>query len=97
MLLKHYAPRAKMRINVTNLLPNEIGLGFGKCILGDNAFNLSSNADIDECAMKFYPMLRAIDKVVLNSSYDTIAVAPIPDCGIGAAINDKLRRGSFVG
>ena len=49
--------------------------------------NLSERGDLAEAAASFFAALRALD-----ARADVIAVAPIPDEGLGEAINDRLRR-----
>ena len=84
-LLKHYAPRAKLRLNVHSPNPNEALLGFGKT--KNATLNLSRDGNVTEAASNLFAMLRELDK-----THDAIAVAPIPDVGLGAAINDRLWR-----
>ena len=83
-LLSHYAPRAKVRLNVTTPDPAELYLGFGtmSCDL-----NLSDSADLVEAAANLFGHLHQLDAMD-----NPIAVAPIPEHGLGAAINDRLRR-----
>ncbi|MCA0857479.1 L-threonylcarbamoyladenylate synthase [Phaeobacter italicus] len=83
-LLSHYAPRAKVRLNVTTPDPAELYLGFGtmSCDL-----NLSDSADLVEAAANLFGHLHQLDAME-----KPIAVAPIPEHGLGAAINDRLRR-----
>ena len=84
-LLKHYAPRATLRLNADNPNPNEAFLGFGKT---ENAtLNLSQDGNVKEAASNLFAMLRELDK-----TYDAIAVSPIPNVGLGATINDRLWR-----
>lgn len=85
MLKSHYAPNAKVRLNAQTKQDGEAYIAFGKTdIVAD--FNLSETGDLSEAARNLYRALRVLDKV------DTIAVAPIPNQGIGAAINDRLHR-----
>ena len=84
-LASHYAPNAAVRLNVTHKTKSEILIGFG-AIKGD--VNLSSKGDLQEAAHALFATLRAADK----SGHATIAVAPIPNTGIGIAINDRLKR-----
>ena len=83
-LLRHYAPDATLRLNVTKPEPGEAFLGFGP---GETTLNLSPSGDLTEAATNLFAMLRRLD-----ADYTRIAVAPIPDEGIGAAINDRLTR-----
>ena len=84
-LESHYAPRAAVRLNATMTEPGETLLGFGQ-IAG--AKNLSPSGDLVEAAANLFAMLRALD----TPGTVRIAVAPIPERGLGVAINDRLRR-----
>lgn len=84
-LLKHYAPNATLRLNACNSNSDEALLGFGDT---QNAtLNLSPSGNLTEAASNFFAMLRELDK-----NFDSIAVVPIPQEGLGAAINDRLQR-----
>jgi L-threonylcarbamoyladenylate synthase len=97
MLEKHYAPNSKLRINATELAPNEIGLNFGdsKLDTGYN-LNLSEKGDLIEAAANLYSMLRTLDNYAIHNDGINIAVAPIPYVNIGFAINDKLKRAAYI-
>lgn len=86
MLESHYAPRARLRLNASRAEPGEKYLAFGAGYRGD--FNLSPSGDLVEAAANLFAFLRALD----SSGTDTIAVAPIPEAGLGEAINDRLSR-----
>ncbi len=86
-LASHYAPRAAIRMNASEALEGEVLLGFGPGVPKDAA-NLSRAGDTIEAAANLYRMLRELDA----SGADTIAVMPIPEHGLGEAINDRLRR-----
>ncbi|ABA05949.1 translation factor SUA5 [Nitrobacter winogradskyi Nb-255] len=93
MLASHYAPRARMRLNAANLAPGEALLAFGPVDPPgiDTAvavMNLSERGDLKEAAAHLFGCLRALDA----SGARTIAVTPIPEDGLGEAINDRLRR-----
>lgn len=89
MLASHYAPRAAMTLNAE--LPKSGGayLGFGP---GQDAetttLNLSQSADLREAARNLFAYLHKLDA----SGVDHISVAPIPQKGLGEAINDRLHR-----
>lgn len=83
-LLRHYAPNAKLRLNVAAPDEGEAFLGFGP---GEATLNLSTSADLTEAAANLFGMLRELDQ-----RHDHIAVAPIPGHGLGEAINDRLTR-----
>lgn len=93
MLASHYAPRARVRLGAEGIEPGEAALLFGPLDLpgADLArarVNLSSRGDLDEAAAALFGALRSLDA----SGAAAIAVAPIPDHGLGEAINDRLRR-----
>lgn len=87
MLASHYAPNAGIRLGATDLRPGEIGLGFAGTLDGARR-DLSPRGDLNEAAANLYGFLRALDA----EGAGTIAVAAIPGHGLGAAINDRLRR-----
>lgn len=84
-LASHYRPSKPLRLNETDRLAGRWLIGFGGV---DGDANLSPDGDLGEAARLLYAMLHAADA----SDAETIAVAPIPGTGIGAAINDRLRR-----
>jgi len=84
-LASHYAPRAPMRLNAATAEPGEVLLGFG-AIAGD--VSLSPSGDLAEAAANLFAALRALD----SRGAARICVAPIPERGLGEAINDRLRR-----
>ncbi|MCP5381510.1 MAG: threonylcarbamoyl-AMP synthase [Kordiimonadaceae bacterium] len=87
-LKSHYAPKTKMRLNVTDPEPGEAFLAFGKYKTDKNSLNLSPSGDLVEAAKNLFSMMRTLDKLGLKN----IAVAPIPLTGLGFAINDRLER-----
>ena len=87
MLTSHYAPNAALRLNADELLPNEAGLDFGRQFAGAT-LDLSPAGDLTEAAAHLYGHLRRLDATTPHR----IAVAPVPESGLGAAINDRLRR-----
>lgn len=84
-LASHYAPRQPLRLDAASAQPDEFHIGFGK-VVGD--VSLSSSGDVVEAAATLFDALHIAEA----SGRDTIAVAPIPSHGLGAAINDRLRR-----
>jgi L-threonylcarbamoyladenylate synthase len=84
-LASHYAPSKLLRLNATDPLDDEFLIGFGS-LEGDA--NLSRSLDLVEAAAKLFDLLHMADA----STKLRIAVAPVPDEGLGAAINDRLRR-----
>ena len=83
-LLRHYAPKAKLRLNVKVPDTGEAYLGFGPM---EATLNLSTTSDLNEAAANLFAMLRDLD-----ARFDRIAVAPVPTKGLGEAINDRLTR-----
>lgn len=83
-LLSHYAPAERVRLNAEAPREDELFLGFGTM---DCDLNLSPSGDLAEAAANLFGHLHALD-----ARGRPIAVAPIPDHGLGAAINDRLRR-----
>ena len=85
-LASHYAPAATVRLGALTAGPGEVLLGFGHA--PDAALNLSPTGNLEEAAANLFAMLRALDR----AEHAGIAVMPIPDHGLGLAINDRLRR-----
>ena len=84
-LTSHYAPSAKLRLNATHKQQGEIFIGFNSL----NAdFNLTETGDLQESATNLFDMLHLADK----QNPIRIAVAPIPNKGVGEAINERLAR-----
>lgn len=81
----HYAPIKSLRINATDRRQDEWMIGFGACA-GDS--NLSHRGDLTEAALNLFDLLHIADA----SDALSIAIAPIPEDGLGSAINDRLRR-----
>ncbi|MEM9356723.1 MAG: L-threonylcarbamoyladenylate synthase [Pseudomonadota bacterium] len=89
-LESHYAPNCRVRLNATDVRPNEHYLAFGPAVPDgiEPLANLSPCGDLVEAATNLFAILRHIDQ----PGIDTVAIAPIPNTGIGVAINDRLRR-----
>lgn len=92
-LLRHYAPSLPVRLNVKyHVKQNEALIAFGKTRLkAKRVINLSPTKDLKEAAHNLFAALIELDEKDL---YSGIAVMPIPNKGIGVAINDKLKRAS---
>ena len=91
-LRSHYAPEAGVRLNATTASATEELIGFGPVAgSGQLAMSLSQTADLREAATNLFAMLHQADAVTSGTGR-TIAIAPIPNDGIGEAINDRLRR-----
>jgi L-threonylcarbamoyladenylate synthase len=92
MLASHYAPAARLRLDATEVRPGEAFLAFGLnpprgATDAVALLNLSPAGDLAEAAARLFAALRELDRRA-----ERIAVAPIPDNGLGEAINDRLRR-----
>ncbi|MCE6959484.1 threonylcarbamoyl-AMP synthase [Cereibacter sphaeroides] len=83
-LASHYAPAVALRLGVTSPAEGETYLGFGH---SGGTLNLSPSGDLVEAAANLFHLLREADRLGRP-----IAVAPIPEKGLGRAINDRLRR-----
>ncbi|MFK3890497.1 L-threonylcarbamoyladenylate synthase [Sphingomonas sp. NPDC079357] len=84
-LATHYAPRKALRLAAAAREAGEWLIGFG-AVEGDDT--LSSTGDLEEAAARLFDALHRADAC----DRERIAVAPIPETGIGVAINDRLRR-----
>jgi len=93
MMASHYAPNAALRLNATDLRVGEALLAFGPwraANVGQAVAyrNLSETGDLREAASNLFSHLHALDR----SGARTIAVEPVPQSGLGEAINDRLAR-----
>lgn len=88
-LLKHYAPAHSLRINAKKPEENEFFIGFGN-MKAD--LNLSPSGDLHEAAANLFAYLRLADSLAGSKN---IAMAPIPENGLGLAINDRIRRAAY--
>ena len=84
-LTSHYAPKGSIRLNSKVFKKSEVSLGFGE-ILCD--LNLSQKENLTEAAANLFDYLHRLDEM----GAEKIAVSPIPEEGLGIAINDRLRR-----
>lgn len=84
-LASHYAPSKPLRLGAIDRAADEFLIGFGP-ISGDAT--LSQSGDLTEAAARLFDLLHTAD----SSRMSRIAVAPVPSDGLGAAINDRLRR-----
>ncbi len=93
MLASHYAPRLPVRLNAVAVQRDEALLAFGAALPGAGAvFGLSDAGDLTEAAARLFVGLRALDETAVTLGLARIAVMPIPQQGLGLAINDRLRR-----
>jgi L-threonylcarbamoyladenylate synthase len=92
-LTRHYAPHAPLRLDAEAARDGEILLGFGPGV-GEARWSLSPSGDLREAAANLFRLLREADR----REPAGIAVAAVPEEGLGEAINDRLRRAAgFVG
>lgn len=89
-LVSHYAPDAPLRLDARNVADGEALLAFGSAVPEGArlTLNLSAAGDLTEAAANLFAMLRALDACGASR----IAVMPVPEHGLGEAINDRLRR-----
>tara|TARA_R110000772_G_scaffold41808_1_gene97551 strand:+ start:133425 stop:134429 length:1005 start_codon:yes stop_codon:yes gene_type:complete len=87
MLARHYAPSKRLRLNALSAEPGEALLGFGPDA-PEGTMNLSAAGNTTEAAANLFAMLHDLD----GGPAPAIAVMPIPDRGLGRAINDRLIR-----
>lgn len=93
LLASHYAPAAPVRLGATAAAADEALLAFGPAPGGfATVWNLSERGDLAEAASRLYAGLRVLDAEVARRGLRGIAVMAVPEAGIGAAINDRLRR-----
>ncbi|HEY7978305.1 MAG TPA: L-threonylcarbamoyladenylate synthase [Rhizomicrobium sp.] len=89
-LINHYAPLAALRLNANDVKPGEALLAFGAHVPEGARMtrNLSATGNVKEAAANLFAMLRELD----SNGAQNIAVMPVPEHGLGEAINDRLRR-----
>jgi L-threonylcarbamoyladenylate synthase len=92
MLTRHYAPAARLRLDARDVRDGEALLAFGADLPNHSGSmrNLSASGDLVEAAANLFAALHAFDRCGIAA----IAVMPIPNEGLGEAINDRLRRGA---
>ncbi len=83
-MASHYAPGASLRLNASEAQGDEYLIGFGE-VKGE--VSLSESGDLVEAAARFFHILHRVD-----ATGRPIAVAPVPETGLGLAINDRLTR-----
>ena len=96
MLDRHYAPDLPLRLEATEARPGEALLAFGPGAPEDapgDTMNLSPTGDLEEAAANLFAMIRTLD----GPPFTAIAVMPVPDTGLGRAVNDRLRRAAQAG
>lgn len=92
MLARHYAPKLPLRLEALSALPDEAFLQFGPVLNTEPAhtLNLSPTGDLVEAAANLFDYLHQLQTAPVRA----IAVMPVPQVGLGVAINDRLRRGA---
>lgn len=90
MMTSHYAPSLPIRLGATHVEANEALLAFGPDPIEGAAItaNLSPGGDLSEAAANLFSLLHKLDRENLGG----IAVMPVPEQGLGIAINDRLVR-----
>ncbi len=89
MLKSHYSPRAQLKLNITKPMGQDAYLAFGKAPeFSGTLLNLSPKGDIKQAAKNLFAYLYQLDELGVKN----IEVAPIPNEGLGEAINDRLKR-----
>ena len=86
-LASHYAPEATVRLEALAAEPGELLVGFGAV---KGRLTLSETGDLVEAAARLFQTLREADRLAGRGG--RIAFAPVPETGLGRAINDRLRR-----
>jgi len=95
MLASHYAPGLPVRMGAAEVGEGEALLAFGPPLPSASlVFNLSDQGDLSEAASRLFAGLRMLDEQAPVLGLTGIAAMPVPDHGIGRAINDRLRRAS---
>lgn len=89
-LSSHYAPDLPVEIDSDLSDPAALTVGFGPGPAAD--LNLSVSGDLVEAAARLFALLHEADALARARGKSSIAVAPVPDTGLGRAINDRLRR-----
>ena len=93
MMLSHYAPELPLRLDATSAGAEEALLAFGDALPGAGMiFNLSPGGDLREAASRLFTGLCWLDAEGRRLGLTRIAAMPIPDAGLGDAINDRLAR-----
>ncbi len=93
LLASHYAPNLPVRLDAVSAAEDEALLAFGPSPPGGRCvFQLSESGSTAEAAARLFQGLRWLDAEGARLGAARIAVMPVPDAGLGAAINDRLRR-----
>jgi L-threonylcarbamoyladenylate synthase len=92
-MVSHYAPTLPVRLNAETVADDEVLLAFGPPLPDARChFQLSLSGNTTEAAAHLFEGLRWLDAEGLRLGARRIAVMPVPDAGLGLAVNDRLRR-----
>jgi L-threonylcarbamoyladenylate synthase len=93
-MVSHYAPHLPVRLNALQAQPDEALLAFGttRPTLAPLVWNLSTTGNLEEAAARLFTGLRTLDRAGQALGLRRIAVQPIPQHGLGRAIQDRLNR-----
>ncbi len=90
--LSHYAPNLPLRLNATSIAADEAQLAFGPALPASLTFQLSESKNLAEAASRLFEALHWLDTNAPAQNLHAIAAMPIPNHGLGLAINDRLTR-----
>lgn len=95
-LSSHYAPSLPVRLDATHIKPGEAFLTFDNQKAEgphpDLTLNLSPDGNVEEAARRLFASLRQLDQAAIRQGLTGIAVAPLPEAGLGRALKDRLKR-----
>ncbi len=92
-LASHYAPSLPVRMDARDVAPDEALLAFGPPCQGAGlVYQLSETAELVQAAARLFDGLRWLDAEGTRRGLHNIAVMPVPERGLGRALNDRLRR-----
>ena len=92
---RHYQPRTPLRLMAKDKRANELLLAFGSKACKQATMNLSPTGDLVEAAANFFAMLHKLDAMAIACKATAIAVQPLPNRGLGEALNDRLTRAAM--
>ena len=97
MMKRHYCPKYKLQLNVTNSPDNHPLIAFGYVLSkAKHTINLSEDADLSQAAHNLFNAMYTMEHMLAINGYQlettVVNVSPIPNDGIGRAINDRLKR-----
>ena len=92
MMESHYAPDCKLKLNIESPNSRDLFLGFGNMPKNSIGLSLSQKGNLTEAASNLFSSLTDIDEMAKLMEIKTVSVAPIPNYGLGVAINDRLKR-----